>query len=151
MSEVLVLVIRLNDIAYLFLYTVVSCGDPGSLVNGFRIGDKFTYEERVIYDCNAGYKLQGSIIRKCEANGHWSGSTASCVGEELQIISTIYTRFRKNIIYFTVFVKVGSQCVLVSLCLVYPIPLEFVNNDRSLRRILGVKPNKRDGLLRESG
>lgn len=80
------------DIAYLFSHTVVSCGDPGSLVNGFRIGDKFTYEERVIYDCNAGYKLQGSIVRKCEANGQWSGSTASCVGEELQIISTIYTR-----------------------------------------------------------
>ena len=80
------------DIAYLFSHTVVSCGDPGSLVNGFRIGDKFTYEELVIYDCNAGYKLQGSIVRKCEANGQWSGSTASCVGEELQIISTIYTR-----------------------------------------------------------
>ena len=73
----------------------MSCGDPGSLVNGFRIGDKFTYEERVIYDCDAGYKLQGSIIRKCEGNGQWSGSTASCVGEELQMISKIYTRLWK--------------------------------------------------------
>ena len=59
----------------------MSCGDPGSLSNGFRIGDKFTYGENVIYDCNAGYKLQGSIIRKCEANGQWSGSAASCVGK----------------------------------------------------------------------
>lgn len=92
MSEVLLLAIFPNDITYLFSHIVVSCGDPGSLANGFRIGDKFTYEERVIYDCNAGYKLQGSIIRKCEANGQWSGSTASCVGEELQIISTICTR-----------------------------------------------------------
>lgn len=113
----------------------MSCGDPGSLVNGFRIGDKFTYEERVIYDCDAGYKLQGSIIRKCEANGQWSGSTASCVGEELsQKFIHDYVRF---IIYVTVFVKIGLHCVLVSLCLAYPIRLEFVNNGRSLRRILG--------------
>jgi len=57
----------------------VSCGDPGSLANGFKIGDKFTYGERVVFDCNPGYKLQGSIIRKCEANGQWSGTVATCV------------------------------------------------------------------------
>jgi len=89
MSEALFLAILPNGFAYLFSHAVVSCGDPGSLANGFRIGDKFTYEERVIYDCNAGYKLQGSIIRKCEANGQWSGSTSSCVGELLQNILTI--------------------------------------------------------------
>lgn len=89
MSEALFLAILPNGFAHLFSHAVVSCGDPGSLANGFRIGDKFTYEERVIYDCNAGYKLQGSIIRKCEANGQWSGSTSSCVGEQLQNILTI--------------------------------------------------------------
>lgn len=46
-----------NDIVYLFLYIVVSCGDLGFLVNGFRIGDKFIYEEWVIYDCDVGYKF----------------------------------------------------------------------------------------------
>ena len=61
----------------------MSCGDPGSLANGFKIGDKFTYGERVVFDCNPGYKLQGSIIRKCEANGQWSGTVATCVGEYL--------------------------------------------------------------------
>ena len=95
MSEVLFLAILCNGVVYLFSHAVVSCGDPGSLANGFRIGDKFTYEERVIYDCNAGYKLQGSIIRKCEANGQWSGSTASCVGEEFRTMSTINTRLCK--------------------------------------------------------
>lgn len=58
---------------------IVSCGDPGSLSNGFKVGDKFTFGESVIYDCNAGYKLQGSIIRTCGGNGQWSGSAASCV------------------------------------------------------------------------
>lgn len=57
---------------------IVACGDPGALTNGFRIGDKFTYGESVIYDCDAGFKLQGSIIRKCEMNGQWSGTAASC-------------------------------------------------------------------------
>ena len=60
---------------------VVACGDPGALTNGFRIGDKFTYGESVIYDCDAGFKLQGSIIRKCEMNGQWSGTAASCNGQ----------------------------------------------------------------------
>ena len=62
-------------------FSVVNCGDPGSLANGFRIGDKFTYGESVVFDCNAGYKLHGSIVRKCEANGQWSGTVVSCVGE----------------------------------------------------------------------
>lgn len=74
-------------------YSVVSCGDPGSLANGFRIGDKFTYGESVIYDCNPTYKLQGSIIRKCEANGQWSGSVASCVGESTKCSKAYFSHY----------------------------------------------------------
>lgn len=73
-------------------FSVVSCGDPGSLVNGFRIGDKFTYGESVVFDCNAGYKLQGSIVRKCEANGQWSGTVASCVGECERFSYSLYVQ-----------------------------------------------------------
>lgn len=47
--------------------------------NGFRIGDKFTYGESIVYDCDPGYKLQGDIFRKCEASGQWSGTQARCI------------------------------------------------------------------------
>lgn len=41
----------------MFKFLVVSCGDLGFLLNGFKIGNKFIYGESVIYDCNVGYKF----------------------------------------------------------------------------------------------
>ena len=59
---------------------VKNCGDPGSPANGFRVGSEFTYGAKVIFDCNPGFKLRGSIFRECQADGTWSGTAASCSG-----------------------------------------------------------------------
>lgn len=76
-----ILPVTLPKLTKLLSSTVVSCGKPGVLSNGFRIGDKFTYGESIIYDCDPGYKLQGDIFRKCEASGQWSGTQARCIGK----------------------------------------------------------------------
>ena len=57
----------------------------------------------------------------------------------IHVLYIIYTRFCKNKF------AVRTWELMLSF---YPFRLEFVNNDRSFRRILGVKPDKKDGLVR---
>ncbi|CAB3991250.1 complement factor B-like [Paramuricea clavata] len=57
----------------------VSCPNLCTPRNGVRDGTKFKYGRRVKYSCNTGYKLVGSISRKCMSNGKWSGKRAKCV------------------------------------------------------------------------
>lgn len=42
------------------------------------IGDKTTYPSEVEFECDAGFNLQGSTIRRCEADGQWSGVEVKC-------------------------------------------------------------------------
>ena len=60
---------------------VVNCNDPGALENGARSGSVFTFGGEVTYTCNPGYTLSGSSIRRCQANGLWSGTPASCTSK----------------------------------------------------------------------
>jgi hypothetical protein len=55
-----------------------SCGDPGTPSNGTKIGETYTFPNLVRYSCNAGFHLVGSSARKCQINGSWSGSPATC-------------------------------------------------------------------------
>lgn len=56
-----------------------SCGDPGYVVNGRRVGNLFTFPNKVKFECLEGYKLQGLKERYCQANGEWSGTLPACV------------------------------------------------------------------------
>lgn len=58
---------------------LMNCGARAAPANGFRVGNKFTYNEILRFDCNPGYKLVGSNSRRCQANGVWSGVAPSCV------------------------------------------------------------------------
>ncbi|XP_067041101.1 sushi, von Willebrand factor type A, EGF and pentraxin domain-containing protein 1-like [Acropora muricata] len=58
---------------------IISCGDPGSPINGEILGSEFTYGKTVIYDCNPGYQLKGTRSRTCQLDGSWSGLVATCV------------------------------------------------------------------------
>ena len=43
-------------------------------------GNSFSYKSVHIVSCHVGYTLVGSKIRKCLANGSWSGRPATCAG-----------------------------------------------------------------------
>lgn len=58
---------------------VISCGDPGTPLNGVRNGTDFSKEKSVSYRCNVDYKLVGSSTRTCQSNSVWSGSLPSCI------------------------------------------------------------------------
>ncbi|XP_072176331.1 complement factor H-like [Diadema setosum] len=59
----------------------ISCPPIDSLAHGTVVNydDNYEYESRLRFSCDAGYGLQGSANRECEANGAWSGEEAVCV------------------------------------------------------------------------
>lgn len=58
---------------------MISCGDPGIPVNGFRLGENFTFRSIVHFRCNDSYELSGNERRECRQDGRWSGFTPRCV------------------------------------------------------------------------
>ena len=61
-----------------YLFVVVSCGDPGFPANGTRIGSTFTFANKVNYTCDDGFKLIGDIRNICLPSGNWSGDLPTC-------------------------------------------------------------------------
>lgn len=70
-------------VSLFYFLPVISCGDPGSPINGEILGSEFTYGKTVIYDCNPGYQLKGTRSRTCQLDGSWSGLVATCVSKLL--------------------------------------------------------------------
>ncbi|XP_071546933.1 sushi, von Willebrand factor type A, EGF and pentraxin domain-containing protein 1-like isoform X1 [Panulirus ornatus] len=56
----------------------VSCGLPPSLANGKYIGTSFEFTDKITYECNEGYVLQGPNLQVCQADGTWSDSPPYC-------------------------------------------------------------------------
>jgi CUB and sushi domain-containing protein len=54
------------------------CPDPGIPLNGFRLGDVFTFPHSVEFSCSAGFRLIGTAQRKCTSRGEWSGEQPIC-------------------------------------------------------------------------
>ncbi|KAL9989269.1 hypothetical protein ACROYT_G003802 [Oculina patagonica] len=54
------------------------CGHLPSPLNGSVIGFETTYPNELEFKCDAGFQLQGSVTRKCETDGQWSGEEVTC-------------------------------------------------------------------------
>ena len=67
-------------IYFLLFFSVVSCGDIAEPQNGHVNIESTRYQGIAKYECNTGYELSGSDVRKCQSNGHWSGSPPQCIG-----------------------------------------------------------------------
>ena len=59
--------------------TLVECGDPGIPVNGYTMGNDFTYGSTVTFSCDIGYELQGNKTALCQADGQWNATIPTCV------------------------------------------------------------------------
>ena len=60
----------------------VDCGLLEPPQNGQVMVMGTTLGSRAMYTCNSGYVLLGSVTRRCEADGTWSGSEPTCSGTE---------------------------------------------------------------------
>lgn len=74
--------LNIDIILYSFIIsassTIAVCSDPGEPNNGKRIGDDFSVNARVFYQCNDGFILVGSNVRECLSSGKFSGTEPIC-------------------------------------------------------------------------
>ena len=74
------------DLLHIKVFRITHCSaakDCGSLavpMNGSATGGETTYPNDVTFDCDDGFIMAGSRIRKCQSNGLWSGNKTSCTG-----------------------------------------------------------------------
>lgn len=60
-----------------------NCGDPGTPLNGIRIGNDFRIGATVYYECSEGFRLDGSGSRQCQVSGTWTDTLPQCVEEDV--------------------------------------------------------------------
>lgn len=58
--------------------TPISCGEPGSISNGYIQTGTFLFGSGVTYACNPGYTIIGDRYRRCQADGSWSLPIPEC-------------------------------------------------------------------------
>lgn len=63
---------------YIIAIVVVDCGDPGLPANAARTFTQSTFNSVVTYTCNVNFMLSGESVRRCQADGTWSGTLPSC-------------------------------------------------------------------------
>ena len=57
---------------------IVSCLQPGDILNGLFVGKDFTFGAEVRYECAEGHFLVGVASRTCQADGLWKGEKPRC-------------------------------------------------------------------------
>lgn len=65
----------------------VNCEFPIDIKDGWREGHSFEYKNEIVYKCKQGYKLQGSSVLTCEADGKWAGIFPKCIPVECPHLS----------------------------------------------------------------
>lgn len=60
----------------------ITCGQPVIPSNGELIGDKYSVNRTVTYDCKAGYSLKGTRTHECGVDGNWNANIPTCRGEK---------------------------------------------------------------------
>ena len=61
-------------------YLAKDCGPLHVPVNGSIFGDQTTYPHDISFECDKGFILRGSKVRRCTSEGTWNGTTAFCEG-----------------------------------------------------------------------
>lgn len=67
----------MGDRLYLAEKTCKSLSDPK---NGLKIGNSYTCNDGVSFNCNSGYAIVGSSRLTCKTDGSWSADAPSCTG-----------------------------------------------------------------------
>ena len=69
------------------LFLAVDCGPLPAPINGSSSGNTTVFPNSVLFNCDPGFILNGSIIRTCQPNGTWSGFLTVCSGRSEERIA----------------------------------------------------------------
>ena len=72
------------------------CGSLPALTNGSSSGEKTTYPNKKAFICDDGFILRGSMVRKCQSNGTWSGVETFCEGSKQTFFIKSESTFHKH-------------------------------------------------------
>lgn len=67
-------------IIIIFVNLAVDCGTLPLPTNGSLQGSLTVFPSIVEFACDRGFILEGSSIRRCQANASWSGESTHCRG-----------------------------------------------------------------------
>lgn len=66
-----------------FFISGSDCPVLGTPISGRKYGSKYNNRDIVTFECDPGFVLKGSAVRKCLQNGTWNGTDAICRGKFL--------------------------------------------------------------------
>lgn len=130
----------IKDIIFAFFSSFVAnikardCGPLPFLLNGTAIGQRTVYPNEIIFNCDAGFNLVGSRIRRCQSTGIWSGKQTSCQGSNFSMIHS-----NKNYYIFNLSSPQRTPFSTIHTSQCYSIQLE--SNSFNLVQNIPVLPN----------
>ena len=80
-----------NILAFLFRHTLDSrCPHIEAIPNGKVTGTReYGWNDEVGFECNPGYKLDGTKGLQCTQSGQWDGSIPKCVCKQIMIVHLV--------------------------------------------------------------
>lgn len=57
------------------------CPILGKPISGRKYGSEYNHGDIVTFECDQGFVLKGSAVRRCMENGTWNGTEAICIGK----------------------------------------------------------------------
>ena len=61
-----------------FFCLLTECGEVEAPANGVMNVKGLTFGHNITFECNKGYKVNGTFIIECLSSGNWSSSAPTC-------------------------------------------------------------------------
>lgn len=85
-------------------FEAINCGKPELPDHGSVSGFSTRYPHPITFTCDIGYEIQGSVVRRCQANGTWSGNKTRCKRKYQHAFKVLYyqvvSRWATFIVHF---------------------------------------------------
>lgn len=74
---------RKHNVCFWVCCAVINCGDPGVPTNGVRLGNDFTYNHTVAFQCSPGFTMDADRASTliCTKDRTWNGTKPLCKGK----------------------------------------------------------------------
>ena len=70
-----------KELVFLLFFSARDCGPLPVPRNGSYFGDLTVFPNKILFGCDEGFNLMGSVARHCQETGTWSGNLTFCEGK----------------------------------------------------------------------